>query len=144
MLLRVADPRTRNTQQTFVQSCNAVAQHAHTTQQLAIPGSAEFVFAPPSDPASDAEAFQERAAIIAEGSGMDQAQALQEARWHVDREQCWRVFLHNAQRILAAPISRRAALLADYQAQAARRYGEATAQDMAGTMHNWIAGKGVH
>ncbi len=32
-LLHVAPPSTRNTQQTSVQACKAVAQHTHTTQQ---------------------------------------------------------------------------------------------------------------
>lgn len=106
--------------------------------------SEQFAFSPASDPVSDAEALQERAAIIAEGCGLDQAQALQEARWHAHREQCWRVFLVNAQRILEAPMHRRNEMLANYQGEASRRYGEATARDIAGTMRNWIAGKAAH
>ena|ERR1035437_9822241 len=47
-----------------------------------------FDFAPPAD---DAEALEQRAAIIAEGCGIDQAMAFQEARWQADRERCWQV-----------------------------------------------------
>lgn len=46
MLLRDANPSTRNTQQPAVQACKAVAQLTHTTQQAALD-----------------EAFEERAAI---------------------------------------------------------------------------------
>ena len=45
------------------------------------------------------EALEERAAIIAEGCGVDPAQAHQEARWRAERERTWRAFL----RILQAP-----------------------------------------
>src|SRR5262245_34235061 len=51
-----------------------------------------FDFAPPSDPESDREALEERAAIIAEGCGLDSAQALQEAVWQAGREKAWRAF----------------------------------------------------
>jgi hypothetical protein len=106
--------------------------------------SEQFEFSPPADPANDDEALAERAAIIAEGCGMDQAQALQEARWHADRERCWRAFLRNAERILKASRGRRESLHADYQAEATQRYGEATARDMAASMRSWIAAKAVH
>ena len=107
-------------------------------------GVEQFEFSPPSDPANDAEALEERAAIIAEGCGIDQARALQEARWQADRERCWRVFMGNAERILNVPAARRETMLADYRARAAQRYGEATARDMAGTLRNWVNGRGVH
>lgn len=80
-----------------------------------------FCFSPPGDPANDAEALEERAAIIAEGCGIDQAAALQEARWQADRERCWLVFLRNAQRVLEAPAHEREGLLARYRIEAARR-----------------------
>jgi len=98
-----------------------------------------FAFAPPNDPDSDREAIEERAGIIAEGCGMEPAHALQEALWQADREKAWRAFLLNAKRLLAAPEGERAALLDRYRAEAAKRYGEATAATMAETMRRWIA-----
>ena len=54
------------------------------------------------------------------------------------------MFLCNTERILKAPDARREALLAGYQAEAARRYGEASARDMAASMRTWIAAKWIH
>jgi len=99
---------------------------------------AVFDFALPADPDSDREAIEERAAIVAEGCGMESVQALLEARWHVEREQSWRVFLHNARRILEAPVAARAGLLERYHAEAIGQYGRVTAQTMAGTMRRWL------
>jgi hypothetical protein len=96
-----------------------------------------FDFAADSDP----EAIEERAAIIAEGCGMDPAQALQEARWQADREHAWRAFLRNARRILDATEGARAGLLDRYHLEAAGRYGEAIARHMAGTMCGWITAR---
>jgi len=81
---------------------------------------------------------------MAEANGWDEATALREARWQADRERCWRGFLRNAERILDAPAHTRAVLLAQYQAEAGRRYGQAAGEIMAGTMRNWIEVRGVH
>ena len=103
-----------------------------------------FIFAPPGDPANDDEALQERAAIMAEANGWNDATALKEARWQADRERCWRTFLRNAARVLAAPEAEREGLLAQYRAEADRRYGERTALDMAQSLASWVRGRGVH
>lgn len=103
-----------------------------------------FTFAPPGDPVNDAEALAERAAIMAVENGMDDATALQEARWQADRERCWRVFLCNAQRILEAPAHDQDGLFTTYQVEAARRYGEATGRDMAQSLRSWVRAKAVH
>ena len=103
-----------------------------------------FTFTPPGDPANDDEALQERAAIMAEGNGWDDATALREARWQANRERAWRAFLLNAERILAAPAAKHGALLTRYQAEAARRYGEATGRDMAASLRSWIEARRVH
>lgn len=113
------------------------------------PGRAEstaqgFEFSAPPDPASDAEALQERAAIISEGCGINPAQALQEARWAAHREQCWRVFIRNAARILEAPAQERHCLLFQYQDEAVRRYGQAPGGHMAAEMRAWITARAVH
>lgn len=100
-----------------------------------------FTFAPPSDPENDAEAIEERAAIIAEGCGMGHAQALQEARWHVEREWAWRAFLRNAQHILDAPEGARQELVVLYEAEAARRYGASVAAYMAASIRAWLLGR---
>jgi hypothetical protein len=97
-----------------------------------------FDFAPPADPESDREAIEERAGIIAEGCGMEPAQALQEALWRADGERAWRAFISNAKRILSAPEGDRTALLHRYGREAAGRYGERAAADMACTMRGWI------
>ena len=144
-LLHVADPSTRNTQQAPVQVFIAVAQHAHTTQQTSgLHGSEVFSFTPPGDPANDAEAVSERAAIMAVENGWDEDRALQEARWTLDRERCWRAFLRNAERILAAPGAKHGAMLAIYQAEAIRRYGESTGRDMALSLSSWVRARRVH
>lgn len=112
----------------------ATAEKASTEKTL-------FAFAPPSDPESDREALEERAAIIAEGCGMDPVQALQEARWQVERERAWRVFLHNARRILEASEAARAGLLDRYQAEATSRFGDVMAKTMVQTMCGWVAAR---
>ncbi len=118
---------------------------AHKAELLSILGNREFFdFAPPGDPANDDEAFRERAAIMAEANGWNDAAALQEARWEADRERCWRAFLRNAARVQAAPKAEREALLARYRAEAGRRYGERTALDMAESLASWVSGHGVH
>lgn len=103
-----------------------------------------FTFAPPGDPANDDEALRERAAIMTEGNGWTDAQALKEARRQADRETCWRCFLRNAARVLAAPEGERAGLLARYAAEASRRYGEATGADMAASLLGWVRARAVH
>ncbi|MBI4291287.1 MAG: hypothetical protein HY661_07410 [Betaproteobacteria bacterium] len=103
-----------------------------------------FSFSPPGDPANDSEALAERAAIMAEANGWDDATAMQEARWQVDRERCWRAFLRNAKQILEAPAHQREKLLALYQFEATRRYGQAAGADMAGSLRSWIKARGVH
>ncbi len=118
---------------------------AHKAELLAALAEPEvFAFNPPGDLTSDDEALQERVAIMMEGNGWDDAQALQEARWQADRERCWRTFLRNAERVLQSPKADREALLARYRAEAERRYGERTALDMANSLASWMSGQGVH
>lgn len=115
---------------------------ADAAQRRRAPGPAEyFDFAPPGDPANDDEALAERVAIMVEGNGWDEATALREARWAADRERCWRVFLRNAARVLAAPAPEHAALLARYRAEAATRYGADTAQRMAQGLALWVSAR---
>ena len=99
-----------------------------------------FDFNPPSNPANDDEALQERVAMMME-SGMDEATALQEARWNADRERCWRGFLRNAQRVLDASLSQREDLLAQYRKEAIRRYGDVTGDNMADSLRAWVTTK---
>lgn len=109
------------------------------------PGDPEvFDFSPPGDPANDAEAVAERAAIVAEANGWSDAVAFQEARWQADRERCWRAFLCNAERILAAPEGERSGLLTIYAAEASARYGKRTGADMAASLRGWINARAVH
>ena len=103
-----------------------------------------FSFSAPGDPANDSEALAERAAIMAEANGWNDATAMQEARWQADRERCWRAFLCNAKQILEAPAHQRDKLLALYQIEATRRYGQAAGADMAGSLRSWIKARGVH
>ena len=103
-----------------------------------------FSFTPPGDPANDAEAVSERAAIMAVENGWDEDRALQEARWTVDRERCWRAFLRNAERILDAPGAKHGAMISIYQAEAIRRYGESTGRDMALSLASWVRARRVH
>jgi hypothetical protein len=77
-------------------------------------------------------------------NGWNDATAFQEARWQADRERCWRAFLSNAERILAAPAAKRGAMLALYQEEASSRYGERTGTDMAGSLRSWIEARRVH
>jgi hypothetical protein len=100
-----------------------------------------FDFALLTDPDSDQEALEERAAIVAEGCGVAPTQALREARWQAEREQTWRAFLRNARRILDAPAGQRRALLERYHAEAAAHYGEPTAGFMVGTMRRLVAAR---
>ena len=46
---------------------------------------------------------------LMEGSGWDDAKALQDARWQANKEWCWRSFLRNAKRVLDAPEALRGA-----------------------------------
>lgn len=103
-----------------------------------------FTFTPPGDPANDAEAVSERAAIMAVENGWNEDRALQEARWTLDREKCWRAFLRNAERVLAAPGAKHEAMLSIYQAEAIRRYGENTGRDMALSLASWVRARRVH
>ena len=112
------------------------------TSPASSPSCGLFDFAPPTDPENDAEAIEERAAIIAEGCGMGHTQALQEARWQAEREQAWRVFLRNAQRILDASEGARQELVVRYETEAASRYGASVAASMAASMRGWLAARG--
>lgn len=96
-----------------------------------------FSFSPPGDPTNDDEALLERVAIMMQ-SGMDEATALQEARWNTDRERCWRGFLRNAQHILDAPSAQREELLAVYETEATQRYGHPTTSYMADSLRAWV------
>lgn len=117
----------------------------HKAELLTILGTGElFIFAPPGDPANDDEALQERAAIMAEANGWNDATALKEARWQADKERCWRTFLRNAARILVAPEAEREGLLAQYRAEADRRYGERTGADMGTSLRGWVEARAVH
>ena len=103
-----------------------------------------FQFTTPSDPANDGEALRERAAIMSVENGWDDSRALQEARWHADKERCWRAFLRNAERVLAAPGAKREGMISIYQAEAIRRYGERTGTDMALSLASWVRARRVH
>ena len=103
-----------------------------------------FQFNPPGDPASDDDALQERVAIMAVENGWNEDRALQEARWTLDRERCWRAFLRNAERVLAAPGAKHGAMISIYQVEAIRRYGERTGTDMALSLASWVRARGVH
>lgn len=117
----------------------AVLQAANDAGKLDEPVEV-FCFNPPSDPANDDEALQERVAMMME-SGMDEAIALREARWNADRERCWRGFLRNAQHILDASLSQREDLLAQYRKEAIRRYGDVTGDNMTDSLRAWIAAR---
>ena len=112
----------------------------------ALTGSEEdtFSFTPPGDPANDDEALQERVAIMIEANGMDEATALQEARWQADRERCWRGVLRNAARVLEAPLTQREGLLVRFEAEATGRYGRATGAAMAEGLRSWVTVRGMH
>ena len=103
-----------------------------------------FIFNPPGDPANDYAALQERVAIMMEGNGWDEATALREVRWDAERERCWQGFLGNAQHVLDAPKAHWEGLLTRFQAEATERYGKQTGADMAGSLRNWIATRGLH
>jgi hypothetical protein len=100
-----------------------------------------FLFLAPVDPEAEREALEERAGIIAEGCGIDQATALREARGCIGRARAWSTFIANVGCILAAPETDQAGLLVRYRTQAAARYGEETARTMAAEMQNWIAAR---
>jgi hypothetical protein len=87
-----------------------------------------FAFLAPVDPEAEREALEERAGIIAEGCGIDEATALREARLCIARARTWSTFIANVRRILAAPVINQPDLLARYLAEAAARYGEETAR----------------
>ena len=72
-------------------------------QQPAADCTPAFSFTPPVDPEAEREALEERAGIIAEGCGIDQATALREARLCIGRARAWSTFIANVGRILAAP-----------------------------------------
>jgi len=100
-----------------------------------------FSFLAPVDPEAEREALEERAGIIAEGCGIDQAAALGEARGCIPRARAWSTFIANVGRILAAPAADQASVLARYRTEAAARYGEETARTMIAEMQNWIAAR---
>jgi hypothetical protein len=100
-----------------------------------------FSFTPPVDPEAEREALEERAGIIAEGCGFDQATALREAQLCIARARTWSTFIANVGRILAAPEADQASLLARYRTEAAARFGEETARTMAAEMQNWITSR---
>ena len=97
-----------------------------------------FWFSPLGDPANGDEALQERAANMMKSNHWDEATALREARWIVDREKTWRAFQRNAQIVLAAPAHQRDRLLEVYQAEAAKRYGRAAGAAMLAGLRSWV------
>ena len=103
-----------------------------------------FTFSPPGDPTNDDEALQERVALMMEGNGWTEDRALQEARWHADRERCWRTFQINARRVLEAPRHQQRQLLARFQSEASDRYGAASGAIMAEELRNWVTARRVH
>ncbi len=162
-LLHVSRAITCNTQQSSVQARKAVAQHMHTAQQALLPVSRPspcntqqaavdvntaanemFCFSPPGVSANEDESLQERVAIMMEANRWDEATAIKEARWQADKDRCWQGFRRNAQRVLAAPESEREVLLARYQAEATRRYGQAAGENMAGSLRAWVIARRVH
>jgi hypothetical protein len=110
-------------------------------QQPAADCTQAFSFTPPVDPEAERELLEERAGIIAEGCGIDQATALREARGCMGRARTWSTFIDNVGRVLAAPEADKASLLARYRTEAAATYGEETAQTMVAEMQNWIAAR---
>jgi hypothetical protein len=115
----------------------ALREHKQELLAALAPGPELFAFAPPAECDCLRDAIEERAAIIAEGCGMEHRQALREARWRVEQERALAAFQRNAERILAAPGRARAALLARYEAEAAERYGARVARNMAATLRGW-------
>jgi hypothetical protein len=110
-------------------------------QQPAADCTPAFSFITLVDPEAEREALEERAGIIAEGCGFDQATALREAQLCIARARTWSTFIANVGRILAAPEADQAGLLARYRVEAAASYGEETARRMAAEMQNWIAAR---
>jgi hypothetical protein len=100
-----------------------------------------FSFLTLVDPEAEREALEERAGIIAEGCGIDQATALREARLCIGRARAWSTFIANVGCILAAPEADQAGLLVRYRTEAAASYGEETARTMVAEMRNWIAAR---
>jgi hypothetical protein len=96
-----------------------------------------FSFTPPGKHTNDDDMLPKRVAVML-GSGMNEATALQEARWNADRERCWRGFLRNAQNILDAPSAQREELLAVYETEANRHYGHPTTSYMADSLRAWV------
>lgn len=85
-----------------------------------------FDFAAPCRDAGAAESDQQR-----------------EARWQADRERSWAAFMRNATVILRAPANHRDALLEAYHVQAASRYDERTALQMASSLRSWVVAQKV-
>ena len=110
-------------------------------QQPAADCDLAFSFIAPVDPEAEREVLEERAGIIAEGCGIDQAMALREAQGCIARARTWSTFIANVGRILAAPEADQASLLTSYRTEAAARYGEETARTMIAEMQNWIAAR---
>ena len=110
-------------------------------QQPAADCTPAFSFTPPVDPEAEREALEERAGIVAEGCGIEQATALREARLCIARARTWSTFIDNVGRVLAAPEADQAGLLDRYRTEAAARYGEETARTMVAEMQNWIASR---
>jgi hypothetical protein len=138
-LLHVARPSNCNMQQPGSAQVSSPPGTGNAQQgSRPASGSGLFCFSAPPDPANEAEALHERAAIMAVENGWDAARALQEARCQAQQENRWRAFLRNAQRVLQAPESQRRNLLGIYQVEAARRYGDVLAREMAQTLRLWI------
>jgi len=133
----IAEPRTALTDDLRA----AIRQHKPAIFAELQRSAETFGFFAPADPESDREALEERAGILGEANGCEQATALAEARWQAEKEKTWRVFIGNARRILDAPEAARKGFLDRYHAEAARRYGELTARHMARTMQSWVAAR---
>ena len=54
------------------------------------------------------------------------------------------MFLRNAEIVLAAPEHRRGVLLAVYQSEATKRYGQAAGEVMLAGLRSWVQARGVH
>jgi hypothetical protein len=100
-----------------------------------------FSFTPPVDPEAEREALEERAGIIAEGCGIDQATALREARLCIGRARAWSTFIANVGRILAAGEADQASLLARSRTQAAASYAHEPARTGAAETQHRIAAR---
>jgi hypothetical protein len=92
----------------------------------------------PLNPEAIQEALDERVGILM-ANGMAEEQAVQEARWQIERSACWNRFYTHARMILDSPNERKNALLAQYRRDAGLVFGQKVAKHMAATMRSWVA-----